>query len=158
MNRKSLLTLAVLAAFSIGAPLSTYAKTKEASKPAATEKAAESKAIPYHGKVEAVDATAKTFTIKGKEKDRVFSITDKTVITKDGAAADISAITAGEEVRGQATKEGDKWEALKVMVGAKEKGAKEGKKKEEAKPAETKPEAKPAEAAPAAPAPAEPAK
>jgi len=158
MNRKSILTLAVLAAFAIGAPVSSFAKPKEKAAAAGEKAATESKPVPYHGKVASVDATAKTFTIKGKEKDRVFSITDKTTITKDGAAADISAITAGEEVRGQAIKSGDNWEAVKVMLGAKEpkagKEAKDTKKKDEAKPAA---DAKPDAAAPAAPAPAAPA-
>jgi hypothetical protein len=171
MNKKSILAVAVLAALAVGSPISAIAAPKKAAAADTTDAA--SKPIPYHGKVASVDATAKTFTIKGKQKDRVFSITDKTVITKDGAAADITAIAAGEDVRGSAAKTGDNWEALKVTLGAAEKAgktAKAGKKEDATKPAEsgaTAP-AKPAEAAPApadaagaaapaAPAPAAPA-
>jgi hypothetical protein len=148
MKIKSLLTLSLLAALAIGMPSSGLAAPKK-EKPATGEKtdaaATTSKPIPYHGKVAAVDAAAKTFTIKGKQKDRVFAVTDKTVITKDGATADLATITAGEEVQGSATKTGDNWEALKVIVGAKAAG--KGAKKEEAKPTEPAPAA-------AAPAPA----
>jgi hypothetical protein len=161
MNKKTILAVALLAALAVGAPFNASAAPKKA---AADAGETAPKPIPYHGKVASVDATAKTFTIKGKQKDRVFSLTDKTVITKDGAAADITAITAGEEVRGSATKSGDNWEALKVTIGAAEKAgktAKGAKKEETTKPAETgtTAPAKPPEAnpgAPAAPAPAEP--
>ncbi len=153
MNKKFILSLSLLAALAFSAPTMTYAAPKK-EKPAAA--ADETRPIPYHGSVSAVDAGAKTFTIKGKQKDRVFTVTDKTTITKDGAAAEFAAITVGEEIRGQATKSGDNWEAVKVMLGAKEKEGKaaKGGKKEEAKPAGD--AAAPATAAPAAPA-AEPA-
>jgi hypothetical protein len=155
MNKKSILIMSVLAAFALGAPVTSFAAKKD--KTAAAADSTTAKAVPYHGKVASVDAAAKTFTIKGKTKDRVFTITDKTTIMKDGAAADIAAVVAGEEVTGQATKSGDNWEALKVYVGGKEKGAK-GAKKEAAEPAKdgAATPAKPADAAPAAPAPAAP--
>ena len=127
MNRLSI-TLSILAAFALSAPLSTFAADKgKAAGAAATEKpAAEgaAKAVPYRGKVAAVDTTAKTFTIKSKASERVFNITDSTKVTKDEGAADIAAITAGEEVRGQAVKNGDKWDAVSVMIGAKAAGDK----------------------------------
>ncbi len=149
MIKKSMLAMAVLAAFAIGAPSTALCATKK-DKPATPDpaKAAETtKSIPYHGKVASVDAAAKTFTIKGLKKDRLFSTTDKTVITKDGAPADIAAITVGEEVQGSAKKSGDNWEALKITIVTKDaKAAKAGGKKEEAKPADT---AAPAAAKPA---------
>jgi hypothetical protein len=144
MNKKSILIMSVLAVFALGAPVTGFAAKKDKTAAAAEGSA---KAVPYHGKIASVDAAAKTFTIKGKTKDRVFTITDKTTITKDGAAADISALVAGEEVTGQATKSGDNWDALKVYLGVKEKGAK-GAKKEAAEPAKD----APAPAAPGAPA------
>ncbi len=154
MIKQSLVTLGLVAAFAVCAPMTGFAAKKEKA-PAAEPS---ERLIPYHGKVDSVDATAKTFTIKGKEKDRVFSVTDKTTIMKDGAAADLAALTAGEEVHGSAKKTGDNWEAVKVTVGAKAKGAK----KEEAKPAgagAAKPDAAstPAEAGPGAGKPADPA-
>ena len=90
MIKKSMLAMAVLAAFAIGAPSTAFCATKK-DKPAtpdpAKAPAETTKSIPYHGKVASVDAAAKTFTIKGLKKDRLFSTTDKTVITKDGAPA-----------------------------------------------------------------------
>lgn len=131
MKKTALTALAIVAALGVCAPVTALAAKKE--KQAATAADAAGKPIPYHGKVASVDASAKTFTIKGKEKDRVFSVTDKTTIMKDGAAADLSAITQGEEVHGSATKSGDSWEAIKVIVGAKEKKTA---KKDEAKPSD----------------------
>jgi hypothetical protein len=112
-------------------PLASLADDKKPSGATEAPKGAEAKAaesgakVPYHGTVSAVDPTAKTFTIKGKEKDRVFHVTDATKITKDGAASDLSGLTAGQEVRGQVTKHGDKWEAVSVMTGAKAEASKE---------------------------------
>ena len=75
--------------------------------------------LPYQGKVSAVDATAKTFSIKGKDKERVFVLTDTTKITKDGNPVEIGSIASGETVRGQAIKVGENWEAASVMLGEK---------------------------------------
>jgi hypothetical protein len=140
MSKKLSITFSILAALALSTPLKGFAADKEKGAAApATEKAAgddsakkadaAGKPVPYRGKVSSVDAGAKTFSIKGKTNERVFSVTDSTKITKDGAPADISAVTAGEDVRGQATKNGDKWDAVSVMVGAKPEGAKEGAKK-----------------------------
>jgi len=50
--------------------------------------------------ISTVDQTAKTFTIAGKEKARVFKVTNKTVLTKAGAVATMKDVVANEEVRG----------------------------------------------------------
>jgi hypothetical protein len=71
------------------------------------DKTTTARAIPFHGKISAVDQTAKTFTIAGKEKSRVFKVTDKTVITKAGAAATMKDVVANEEVRGSYWKAAD---------------------------------------------------
>ena len=65
------------------------------------------RAVPFHGMISAVDQTAKTFTIAGKEKARVFKVTDKSVLTKAGAAATMKDVTANEEVRGSYVKAAD---------------------------------------------------
>jgi len=65
------------------------------------------RAIPFHGMISAVDQTAKTFTIAGKEKARVFKVTDKTVLTKAGAPATMKDVLANEEVRGSYVKAAD---------------------------------------------------
>ena len=143
MNKRLFLTLGIAASFAAGAPLTALAAKKDpaatpvpaatpaatpAPKPAATPepaKEASAKPVPFHGKVTAVDAAAKTFSMKGKDKDRVFSVTDETaVIGKDGAASTLAAIPVGEEVRGSAMKSGENWTAKKVIIGAKEGSAK----------------------------------
>lgn len=125
-------------------------KTKATPSPAAntTTDATKARAIPLHGMISAVDQKAKTFTIAGKEKSRVFKITDKTVITKAGAAATMKDVVANEEVRGSYWKMSDgTLEAKTVKVGPKtdaEKAADEMKKKKKAeKSAEASPSPSP---------------
>jgi hypothetical protein len=65
------------------------------------------RAVPFHGNISAVDQTAKTFTIAGKEKARVFKVTDKTHLTKAGAPAAMKDVQAKEEVRGTYVKAAD---------------------------------------------------
>lgn len=72
----------------------------------ATRSATE-RAIPFHGTISATDEKAKTFTIAGKEKSRVFKITDQTVLTKAGAPATMKDVTVNEEVRGSYCKAAD---------------------------------------------------
>ena len=55
--------------------------------------------LPFHGAIAAVDQKAKTFSV-GKEKSRVFKITDKTLLSKAGAAATMKDVMVNEEVRG----------------------------------------------------------
>jgi hypothetical protein len=83
--------------------------------------------------VSAVDQTAKTFTIAGKEASRVFKVTDKTVVTKAGQPASMADITDNVEVSGSYWKAADgSLEAKTVKIGpASEKKA--GEKRKEAK-------------------------
>jgi hypothetical protein len=68
--------------------------------------------------ISAVDQKAKTFTIAGKEKSRVFKITDKSVLSKAGAAATMKDVVANEEVRGSYWKLADgTLEAKTVKLG-----------------------------------------
>jgi hypothetical protein len=81
---------------------------------------AKARAIPFHGMISAADQRAKTFTIAGKEKSRVFKITDKTVITKAGNPATMRDIVANEEARGSYWKVMDgSLEAKTVKLGPK---------------------------------------
>src|SRR3982074_2588246 len=77
-------------------------KTNPSSSSAATTTtdATKARAIPFRGVISAVDQKAKTFTIAGKEKSRVFKVTDKTVLSKAGKAATLKDAVANEEVRG----------------------------------------------------------
>lgn len=106
---------ACLAVLALCAPVAASAKGKKKTaevspspgtmaspSPAAAASASADKAdrpIPYHGTISAVDMSAKTFTIAGKVKSRVFKITDKSKLTKAGAPATISDVTVNEEVR-----------------------------------------------------------
>jgi hypothetical protein len=111
-------------------------KTTTAADTTATTKV---RAIPFHGTISTVEQTAKTFTIAGKEKSRVFKIMDTTVITKADAPATMSDIVANEEVRGSYIKAADgTLEAKSVKLGpktdAEKKPSKKKSKKDEASP------------------------
>src|SRR6266581_6658192 len=74
--------------------------------------------IPFHGMVSAVDQNAKTFTIAGKAKSRVFKVTNKTAITKSGKAASMQDITENKEASGSYWKNADgTLEAKTVKIG-----------------------------------------
>jgi hypothetical protein len=96
--------------------------------------------LPFHGKISAVDQKAKTFTIAGKEKSRVFKIIDKTVMTKAGAAATMKDVVANEEVRGSYWKGADgTLEAKTVKLGPKTDAEKAADEKHKTKKADTSP-------------------
>ena len=79
------------------------------------------KAKPFDGKVEAVDATAKTLTVGGN----VVYISATTKLTKNDKAITLGDLAVGEEVHGTTHQTYDgKTEALTVKVGpkGKEKG------------------------------------
>ena len=121
-------------------------KTKPASSPAAntTTDAAKARALPFHGMISAVDQKAKTFTIAGKEKSRVFKVTDKTVVTKAGAPATMKDVVANEEVRGSYWKMSDETlEAKSVKLGPKTDAEKAADEKRKEKKAEASPSASP---------------
>jgi hypothetical protein len=102
--------------------MSPAPKTKPASSPAAntTTDSTKARAIPFHGMISAADQRAKTFTIAGKEKSRVFKVTDKTVLSKAGAAATMKDVAANEEARGSYWKMSDgSLEAKTVKLGPK---------------------------------------
>jgi hypothetical protein len=120
---------------------SPRAKATEAEKaPAAETATTKVKALPFHGTIASVEQTARTFTIAGKEKSRIFKVTEATVITKAGAPATMADLVANEEVRGNYVKTADgSMEARTVKVGpltdaekAEKKPSKKKKKTEEA--------------------------
>ena len=99
------------------------------------------RAIPFRGKVDAVDPTAKTV----KVGTRVFAVSAETKIQKDGKVVTLDQITVGEPIRGSYRQSEDgKLNAVSLFFGLKE--------EEAAKPAgaeekPTKPNAKPAKEA-----------
>ena len=78
--------------------------------------------FPFHGMVAAVDQNGKGFTIAGKQKARVFKITERTVITRSGKPATSGDIAENEEVSGSYWKNSDgTLEAKTVKLGPMEK-------------------------------------
>lgn len=150
------ITAACIAALTLCAPLSSWAKDKKPAPPAPAANASPSSSaaispsakpprpVPYHGKISAVDQTARTFSIAGKEKTRVFTIVDATVITKDGKPATMAEITADEEVHGSYWKREDgSIEAKTVKLGPKTEAEMSKSRKKKKENAESSPLPKP---------------
>ena len=126
MKPKLTFSLVLIALLALAVPFSATAKKKAtptpspAASPSPTATAAAMKkprSIPYHGKIGAVDAAAKTFTVGS----RTFRITSETTITKSGSPAGINDIVVGEEVRGSYWKHDDgSLDARSVKLGPKE--------------------------------------
>ena len=98
----ALCTAAIVLALPANAPAKEK-KTATATPEPSASPAAKMRPIGYHGKVVSVDTSANTFMV-GK---RTIKVTDKTKITKDGAAATISDVTAGGKVSGSYWKQED---------------------------------------------------
>ena len=69
----------------------------------------------FKGKVEAVDAQAKTITVSGK----TMVVTDNTKITKEGKSITLADIAVGDEVHGTSQLAGGKAEAITLTVSTK---------------------------------------
>jgi hypothetical protein len=172
MKNKFHLIMTCMAAFACSVPFAANAATRKSPSPSPSPSASASpkttaspkpkptvspaanpatevtkaRAIPFHGTISAIDQKAKTFTIAGKEHSRVFKITDKTTLTKAGAAATMKDVVVNEEVRGSYWKMTDgTLEGKTVKLGPKteaEKAADEKHKKKSSK-TETSPETSP---------------
>lgn len=112
-------TLGLLATAIVVVPVVAQAQDANinaSSKQTTTPKLKKQKAIPFHGKLEAVDAKVMTLKV-GK---RTFQVTSDTRIVKDGHPATLSDGVVGEPVRGAYNKAEDgKLNALSVYFGAK---------------------------------------
>lgn len=76
-----------------------------------------SNTLPFRGKVESVDAKAMTITLAGKEKQRVFNVTSKTRLEKDGKPATFGDIKAGDDARGSYAKSKDGDNLIRAAFG-----------------------------------------
>lgn len=115
------LTLAtILAALVVGVPLTGSAQPTTPQPPGtSTAGPAKPRAIPFHGKLGAVDKTNKTITLDEKTK-RTFEITSDTKIMKAGKPATLDDAVVGDDVAGQYVKGVDgKLQAKSVRFGAK---------------------------------------
>lgn len=111
---KSILKFSLLGLMAIavaGTPVMLRAQDAPAA--AAPKKA---RALPFHGKIEALDATAKTITI-GKE---TIQITSETKITKGGKPATLADAAVGDDTGGAYRKDADgKLNAVSLRIGPK---------------------------------------
>ncbi len=124
--------MGMVVAIGVASVQACYAQPgKQTNSSKASEKTTDSsqQLLPFVGKVLSVDASARTFTLNGKEKERLFRTTDHTEYWKDGKQVDFQAIAVGEMVRGNALKHETDWEVKKVTIGEKEKPEVEKKKK-----------------------------
>jgi len=110
-------TLSLIAAAVIAAPTLLRAADVSTNAPGTvTPKPGIHGAIPFRGKVTAMDTNAMTLTVG----NRTLQITSDTKITKDGQSAKLSDGVVGEQVRGAYKKsEGGKLNAVTVLFGAK---------------------------------------
>jgi len=115
MSLLSLLTLAV-----VGLQGRVIAQDGQNQKPASEQTEAKEKktgVLPFHGKLKAVDASAKTITVG----ELTLQITADTKITKGGKTALLEDATIGEDVGGAYRKTEDgKLNITKVRFGPKE--------------------------------------
>ena len=124
--KTSLYKLSLLAAVGCAltlAPVQSFAQEKKNVQPA--EKSGEgdakkapnpNRALPFRGKVDAVDQKAKTVTVG----TRVFHVTTETKIQKDGKAATLADVVVGEAIRGSLRQAEDgKLTALSMSLGPK---------------------------------------
>ncbi len=143
--RFALLTL--LASFAAFSPIAVaqtqnqgVSKPPVTGEPAAKEKKASKPAgVPFRGKIEALDKTAMTVTLAGKEKSRVIHVTSSTRFMKDGKPAIFGDLAIGDAAVGQVRKTEDgKEEAMVMRVGEKPaaEAKPEKKKKKEQAPAQ----------------------
>jgi len=107
----------LLAAFTLGVVTQLPAQEqKDESSTAAAVKEKKKDTAPFHGKISAVDMTAKTITVG----ERIFQVTSSTKIMKAGKPATLDEATVGEEVGGLYKKAEDgKLELLSLRLGPK---------------------------------------
>ena len=70
----------------------------------------------YKGVIEKYDAASKTLTVKRKDKQGEFIITDASEVLQNKAKADASALTVGQKVEVEFVMDGPRKMAQKVKV------------------------------------------
>jgi hypothetical protein len=127
---KSLFTSAILAAAICLSPV--FVKGAD-EKPA--DDAKKARGMPFNGKVSAVDKTAKTITLEGKERNRTFQLTAATKINKDKKPITLEEVTVGDHVGGYARENAEgKLEVVTLNTGLPPRASKaKDEKKEEKK-------------------------
>jgi hypothetical protein len=86
--------------------------------PAAPAKTTRTAGYPFRGKLKAVSNDARSFTLAGKDRDRVFHVTPDTKFVRNGKVATLAEGVVGEDVAGYArTESGGRAQALTVRFG-----------------------------------------
>src|SRR5258706_310600 len=139
INSITKLTLGSLLAFIVMAAVAqAQAADQQPEEPKPQTPAAPKDAVPFGGKLAAVDKTAMTITLEGKESKRTFQITSSTKLAKAGKPATLDDAVVGEQVGGRYRKTADgKFEAISVRFGPKpESGGDKKSDKKDEKPSE----------------------
>ena len=133
MKKSSVLAL-LTAAMVFAGPATQAAESAKDKSVQPPKSEGKQKQMPFRGKVSAVDKTAKSVTLEGKEKSRTFQITSTTKITKDGKPAVMDDVLVGQIVGGLAKETAaGKLEVVTLNIGAKVGKAKDAEKKGENK-------------------------
>ena len=118
MKKTKLVLTIIVAVAATG--LITPALADAASQPDLLQEKAE-KGEPFNGKVEAVNAEAKTLTVGGA----AILVTDATKLTKLGKPITLADIKVGDHVHGKTSKNAEgKAEAINIAVGGEKGGEK----------------------------------
>jgi hypothetical protein len=132
------LVLAFIPAMRAAEPAAKTEGPAKSESPAKSEPS--SKFMPFRGKVTAVDKTAMTISLAGKEKPRIFVVTSETKFFKDNKPATLADLTVGEEVGGRARLAANgKQEIMTLRIGAKLEGQEKTESVAKPKTAEKKP-------------------
>lgn len=105
----------ILFAFAIAGSVSVapLAMAINSPQPSLLEEKAD-KGKPFKGKIEAVDAAAKTFTVDGK----AILVSDATKLKKEGKEITLAELKVGDQVHGKTRQNSEgKLEAIHVEVG-----------------------------------------
>jgi hypothetical protein len=122
---KHTLTACILGAvLLVGGSVAQAADNGPAATATSNATAKRAKQMPFRGKITAVDTTAKTLTLSGKQP-RTMRLTATTRIQRDGKPARIEDLRAGETVGGLAkANDAGEWEIATLNIGQKSKAPK----------------------------------
>jgi hypothetical protein len=109
-------TLIIAAVLTLTALTASFAAEKKEGTPATDKK---KRAVPYAGKISAVDKAAGTVTLATKSSNRTFVISSETKITKDGKPATMEVVKEGEEGAVSYVEKDGKYMANSLRVGPK---------------------------------------
>ncbi len=99
----------------------------------ASETPAGLRKLPFHGKLAAVDAEAKTITLRYTTGDKVFHLTPQTEVLKHEKPAKLDEAVIGDSVSGAYVRNGERAELTKLNLARKADDKPKAEKKDKAK-------------------------